>query len=281
MTVSSYSNCKRLTGRGALLAAALSLLVGPAAALEVYLPGKPVGPEIAAPPVETTRDIYPRNDLLVATSVGIIARPGHMVPQTLLNLAAGAPAPVAADDDYSTDEDMPLVVAVPGVLANDTGTGTLTAVLASDPTAGSLSGWSDDGSFTYEPPADFNGPVDFTYQANDGAQDSDLATVTIIVNPQPDAPVAVNDAYILPPGAKTTVAFPGVLANDSDVDEDPLTATNLDTSDTAGTVVLYPDGSFDYTPNAANTSRDHFTYEAVDPDSLLSGIATVTITIKP
>ena len=42
-----------------------------------------------------------------------------------------------------------------------------------------------DGSFEYLPNANFNGTDTFTYQANDGTDDSNIATVTIIVNDVP------------------------------------------------------------------------------------------------
>ena len=39
-----------------------------------------------------------------------------------------------------------------------------------------------DGSFTYTPAANYNGPDSFTYKANDGTADSNVATVTLTVN---------------------------------------------------------------------------------------------------
>ena len=51
-----------------------------------------------------------------------------------------------------------------------------------------------DGSFDYTPVADFNGTDTFTYVANDGTYDSNVATVTITVHPVNDAPVAVDDS---------------------------------------------------------------------------------------
>ena len=49
------------------------------------------------------------------------------------------------------------------------------------------------GSYDYTPAANFNGTDSFTYKANDGTDDSNLATVTITVNPVNDAPVAIDD----------------------------------------------------------------------------------------
>ena len=84
-------------------------------------------------------------------------------------------APAAADDAYSTTEDTPLTVAAPGVLANDTDPDgdPLTAVLVTGPSHGTLT-LNANGSFTYTPAANYNGPDSFTYRASDGT--ADLAT---------------------------------------------------------------------------------------------------------
>ena len=92
--------------------------------------------------------------------------------------------PVAADDAYVVDEDNVLNVAAPGVLGNDTDVDgdALTAVQVSPPSNGGLT-LNADGSFTYTPDPDFNGADSFTYLVNDGAADSNTATVNITVNP--------------------------------------------------------------------------------------------------
>ena len=99
-------------------------------------------------------------------------------------------APVAVNDAYSTNEDAALVVAAPGVLANDSDvdSGTLTAVLVSGPSHGTLT-LNANGSFSYTPALNFNGTDTFTYKANDGTLESNTATVTIAVTAVNDAPV--------------------------------------------------------------------------------------------
>jgi len=91
--------------------------------------------------------------------------------------------PVAADDAYCTAEDAPLdVPAVLGVLANDTDPNgdLLTAILDSGPSHGTLDLHAD-GSFAYTPTIGFTEVDTFTYHANDGALDSNIATVRITV----------------------------------------------------------------------------------------------------
>jgi VCBS repeat-containing protein/predicted outer membrane repeat protein len=97
-------------------------------------------------------------------------------------------APVAANDSYTTDEDTMLTVNTPGVLGNDTDVDgdPLTAVLVAGPAHGTLA-LNSDGSFKYTPAANYNGSDSFTYKANDGQLDSNVATVKITINPVNDA----------------------------------------------------------------------------------------------
>jgi VCBS repeat-containing protein len=99
--------------------------------------------------------------------------------------------PQAVDDTYNTSEDTALVIAPPGVLGNDNDPdgNPITAVKVSDPAHGALT-INSDGSFTYTPAGNYNGPDSFTYKANDGTDDSNVATVTITVNMANDPPVA-------------------------------------------------------------------------------------------
>src|SRR5207249_1548430 len=100
-------------------------------------------------------------------------------------------APVAGNDTFSTNEDTALTIAAPDLLANDSDVDgdPLTAVLISGPSDGSLA-LSADGSFMYTPGANFNGSDSFSYKANDGKADSNVATVTITIDPVNDPPVA-------------------------------------------------------------------------------------------
>src|SRR5262249_57857926 len=101
----------------------------------------------------------------------------------------------------------------------------------------------------------YNGSDGFTYKANDGQADSNVARVVITVAPVNDAPVAGNDAYTTAEDTPLTVPAPGVLANDSDVDEDPLTAV-LVSGPAHGTLALDADGSVIYTPTANYNGPD-------------------------
>ncbi len=92
-------------------------------------------------------------------------------------------------------------------------------------------------------------------------------------SPANRAPAALNDAFTMDQGTSLSIGAPGVLANDSDPDGDPLTAISDDP-------VLGTDGSLSYTPDPGFSGIHAFTYKAFD-GSLYSDPATVTITVDP
>ncbi|MFN8675856.1 MAG: Ig-like domain-containing protein [Thermomicrobiales bacterium] len=76
---------------------------------------------------------------------------------------------------------------------------------------------------------------------------------------------------------KTVTDQGGVLDNDDDPDDDPLTAV-LAGEPAKGTVSLQPDGSYTYRANRKAKGTDSFTYLASDTRGL-SDLETVTISI--
>ncbi|MFP5441135.1 MAG: Ig-like domain-containing protein [Gammaproteobacteria bacterium] len=198
-----------------------------------------------------------------------------------LSITAVNDAPTAANDSYSTDEAVAIVRnAATGVRANDsdpeTATASLTVTLVANPSNGTLTLGSD-GSFTYTPNAYYNGFDSFTYRVSDGALQSSIATVTISVAAVNDPPVAVNDTYAATEDTPLVVpAGTGVLANDTDVEGNPLSAV-LVTAPSKGGLTLNANGSFTYTPNLNTNGADTFQYRANDGFVNSDNIATVMI----
>nr|MBA2280968.1 tandem-95 repeat protein [Acidimicrobiia bacterium] len=188
-------------------------------------------------------------------------------------------APTAVADSYTTAEDVPLTVAAPGLLGNDTDpeADVLTVVNVSGASAGILTA-NPDGSFTYTPPPNFFGTVTFTYRASDSTLTSPPATVTITVTPANDAPIAVADSYTVAEDTTLTVAATGLLANDTDVD--PGTTLTATAHSTLAGLTANANGSFTYTPPPNFSGTVTFTYRASD-STLTSPPATVTITVTP
>jgi VCBS repeat-containing protein len=196
-----------------------------------------------------------------------------------LNVIPPNRPPVAGNDSYAVTKNQALTVAAPGVLGNDTDPdgNPLTARLVSGPGHGTVA-LAADGSFTYTPAANYLGPDGFTYQAGDGSLSSNTATVNLNVSGPDDPPVANNDAFTMNWNATLTIQPPGVLANDSDLKRQPLTAINP-TQPAHGTLTLNANGSFTYTPAANYSGPDSFTYQASD-GTLASNAATVNITVQ-
>ena len=195
-----------------------------------------------------------------------------------LTIAATSHTPSGVPDSYAAVEDVVLVVGIPGVLANDSDPDgrPLTAVLVSGPLHGELTKFAANGSFKYKPSLNYHGPDSFVYRAVAGGVQSAATTVTLTVAPVNDAPVAGDDIYLNDQQQTLNVAAPGVLANDSDVEGDPLTAV-LVLKPVHGKVTFQADGSFTYTSNATFDGSDSFTYKASDGVKK-SVAATVTIT---
>ncbi len=107
-------------------------------------------------------------------------------------------------------------------------------------------------------------------------ESADLVTIT--VGAANDPPVAVDDGYSTPEDTELVVTAPGVLANDTDVDGDSLTAV-LGTTTGNGTLSLAAAGSFTYTPDLDFTGTDSFTYFANDGTGNSATAATVSITV--
>ncbi len=195
-----------------------------------------------------------------------------------LNVHASDSAPVANADSYSVERNNEFDAdASTGVLVNDTDSDgdTLTATLGTGPNHGNLT-LNSDGSFSYLPNTNYTGSDSFTYTASDGVLSSSPATVTLTVSAS--APTANNDAYEVLQNTTLNVPSNGVLANDYDLDNLPITAVAV-TQPTYGTLQLNSNGSFAYTPTSGYTGADSFTYEASD-GSLTSVPATVTIIVK-
>ena len=188
-------------------------------------------------------------------------------------------APSAVDDVFNFNlNDGETAIENGGVLPNDSDAdgNTLTAVLASDVSNGTLA-LNGDGTFSYTPNATFTGTDTFTYKAYDGIDYSNVATVMLTVTSN-NAPSAVDDVFNFNLNdGETAIENGGVLPNDSDADGNTLTAV-LASDVSNGTLALNGDGTFSYTPNATFTGTDTFTYRAYDGIEV-SNIAQVSLTI--
>jgi VCBS repeat-containing protein len=180
----------------------------------------------------------------------------------------------AADDDNDSLTYKVTILPARGKLYRDESTDAADEIKSADLPAG-LGGTNQ---VTYVPDLNYNGPDSFEFVANDGTVDSDEATVSITVNAVNDAPVASGDSYSVNEDNALNIAAPGVLGNDTDVENHQLAAV-LETAATHGSVTLNANGSFAYTPDEDYNGSDSFTYRA-DDGGLASNAATVAITVN-
>ena len=120
-------------------------------------------------------------------------------------------SPLAFGDSYVAAQDTPLSVGAPGVLTNDTGLPTPTAVpIAGGATAqGGTVTLNADGSFLYTPPSGFTGSDSFNYTATNGLSPNDTALVTITVDAAPTVTATnpINGASGVPADTDIVVTF--------------------------------------------------------------------------
>jgi hypothetical protein len=137
-----------------------------------------------------------------------------------------------------------------------------------------------DGTFTYVPNANFNGADAFTYRIMDGNGGVAQATVLITVDPVDDAPVVAADSYNLTEDS-VLVSSPAnaVLVNDVEVDGEAMIVNTAPvTNPSNGVLILNPDGTFSYTPDANFNGVDGFTYQVADSTGTVSqGNVTITV----
>jgi hypothetical protein len=98
--------------------------------------------------------------------------------------------PVALDQSISTDEDVGASIVLSGSDLDGDG---LSYMVVSQPTKGTLTGSGP--NLTYRPSANANGTDTFTFKVNDGTLDSATATVSIVIVPVNDAPIALPGTF--------------------------------------------------------------------------------------
>jgi gliding motility-associated-like protein len=177
-------------------------------------------------------------------------------------------APTSSADSFSTNEDTDIIGANVGGNDVDVDGPSSIYTLDSDVSHGTLT-LNPDGTFDYDPAANFSGSDHFDYILCDGASPSlcsSPVTVTIIVNAVNDAPVASDDSDVNTFSIdEDEVLAAGVAANDSDLDgPSALYSLTNTTTVSNGTLVFNSGGTFLYTPDTDFYGTEQFTYQRCD-----------------
>ncbi len=192
------------------------------------------------------------------------------VGAVLISVASVNDAPIADPHSFTMNEDS---ILQNSVQASDIDSAvSLLTYSVGDVERGSVN-MQEDGTFTFEPPADFFGTTNFTYIAGDGLDDSQPGTVTVTVNPVNDAPVALDVAYTT--REDTPLSSP---LNARDIDGDELTYNIVD-QPSHGSVTVTADGTFTYTPDLDYAGADSFTFSASDRSATSTpAVANIDVT---
>ncbi len=184
--------------------------------------------------------------------------------------------PVAVNDTASTPEETAVNISV---LANDSDLDgdTLSVTTSTVPAAQGTVTINANNTLRFTPATNFNGTATISYSISDGNGGSASATVTVTVTAVNDAPVAADDATSTPEDTAKTV---DVLANDTDVDGNPLTVTSANVPAAQGTVVINANGTMTFTPATNLNGTATITYGVSDGQGG-SDTAVVIVTVTP
>jgi gliding motility-associated-like protein len=178
--------------------------------------------------------------------------------------------PIADNQSVTLAEDGSTAITL---TASDVDNDALTYTVVSQPSHGTLTGTVP--NLTYTPTTYYNGSDSFTFKANDGTVDSNVATVSITITPVNHAPVAVS---------QTT----GVTVVENSAVSITLVGTDVDGNSLTYIIVTQPvNGTLSgtapnitYTPTAGYSGKDSLTFK-VNDGTVDSNIATVIITVTP
>lgn len=224
-----------------------------------------------------------------------IAAPGGSTDQDATNNSAADNdtfvanvAPTATADAYTVAEDVQLVVnAANGVLDNDVDgdADPLAAVLVSGPSHGTLV-LNADGSFTYTPTANYNGPDSFTYQATDGSANSGVVAVSLTVTAVNDSPTLnqPSNVSVMWTAGPQTITLTGISAGGGEGDTLAVTAASSAPTIGAASAVTYGGGStatFTLTPTVGQQGVSTITVAVNDGTATVQRTFTFTVTPPP
>lgn len=181
-------------------------------------------------------------------------------------------APRADNVSVIVDEDNSVSFSLRGSDA-DLPANTLGFQIISNPQHGKLSGANS--NLTYTPNPDFNGSDSFTFKINDGALDSNAATVTINIRPINDMPIARPDNSET--SINTAIEI-DVIANDSDADQDSLILSGISNAVNGQAVIT--NNRVRFTPDSQFQGTASFSYTVSDNRGG-STTSTVTIRVNP
>ncbi|MEB3048113.1 cadherin-like domain-containing protein, partial [Rhizobium mulingense] len=124
---------------------------------------------------------------------------------------------------------------------------------------------NNNGTWTFTPDANYNGPVSLSYAVTDGNGGSVPASQSFTLDAVNDAPVLSGNAATLSAGSEDTpytISAADLLAGFTDVDGDPLSVTGLTANH--GALVDNNNGTWTFTPDANYNGPVSLSYAVTD-----------------
>ena len=162
----------------------------------------------------------------------------------------------------TTDEDTAVAITLTG---SDPNGDELSYMVVTDPIHGVLTGIAP--NLTYTPEADYNGSDSFTFKVSDGMLESNVATVSITVNPVNDAPTISHIADTAIDEDTNTDAI-GLTVGDVETAPGSLTV-----SGTSSNTTLVPNGNIVFGGSGANRTV------TITPAANANGTTTITVSV--
>ena len=218
-----------------------------------------------------------------------------------IHLSTLDPAPIAEDDINTTSLNTPVDGNVLTNDQSDPGDELMVTEVNGVPIGGAPIVTSlgtvvvnPDGTYTYTPTDGATGTDEFTYTVVDENGNESEATVTIEIRDSATAnvntpPVALPDSFetFSDPVSPTTLTST-LLGNDVDPDGDPIVVSEAGgipagqpfATPNGGTIIVNPDGTFEYTPAAGFIGEETIEY-TIDDGVGGTDTATFTISVTP
>ena len=197
-----------------------------------------------------------------------------------LTLAAVNDAPVATPVTLTAGtEDVVYSISAATLLAgvSDVDGPSLSITSVSVASGGGSIANNGNGTWSYTPAANYNGPVSFNYTASDGSLTSS-STASLTLAAVNDAPVA--SPVTLAAGTEDVVysiSAATLLAGVSDVDGPSLSITSVSVASGGGSIVNNGNGTWSYTPASNYNGPVTFNYTASDGSLTSSSTASLTL----
>ncbi|HXV89420.1 MAG TPA: Ig-like domain-containing protein [Nitrososphaeraceae archaeon] len=209
------------------------------------------------------------NDLAPQQVADAFAGISFNTEEQVLYLPFGSnPPPVANNQAITVNKNTQQAITL---TATDPNNDPLTYSIVTQLTHGTLTGTAP--NLNYNPDTDYVGTDSFTFKANDGTTDSNIATISITVQaPANDPPVANNQAITVNKNTQQAITLTA-----TDPNNDPLTYSIV-TQPTHGTLTGTAP-NLNYNPDTDYVGADSFTFKAND-GTIDSNTATVSITIE-